>query len=372
MEMNRASKVTVLQNVAASLESPEVAAIEQPKRRQPLYALTSLRFIAAMYVVIYHRGFADLFVTTSPLNHFFHSGYTGVTLFFVLSGFILAYNYAEVTDRTRFWVARFARVYPVYLLAFLLALPSAVQAMWHSHNPRLWASVPEALLLLQAWDPKTSFLINGPSWTLSVEAFFYLVFPFILLSLTRASRRMIALLLAVDLLVALIPALATDPGWRMWWTTVFLGALPLLRVGTFIVGIVAGVRYRNRGPAARWVLWVGVVSTLLLLVQNPPMYLSSVRDTLLSLSFGFLVYGLANVGWAGLTHPLARLLGEISYGIYILQMPVSWVMRRAGEALVHRDLSVNTPLYIAVLLMVSYLSYRFMETPARVWIRRVL
>lgn len=364
--------MTVLQNVATSLESPEVAAIEQPTRRRPLHALTTLRFIAAMYVVFYHLRFEDLFSKTSRLHHFFRSGYTGVTLFFVLSGFILAYNYPAVTARARFWVSRFARIYPVYLLAFLLMLPSAVQSLLKSHHPRLWMSVPESLLLLQAWDPKTSFLINSPAWTLSVEAFFYLLFPFILLPLTRMSRSMIALLLGIDLLIALIPALAMDPAWRVWWTTVFLGALPVLRVGTFVVGILTGARYRNKGPAGRWVLWAGTAMTLLLLMQDPPMYLSSVRDMLLSLSFGAMVYGLADVSWVGLTHPLARLLGEISYGVYILQVPVSWVMRKAGEVSVHQDLSHNTLLYIAVLLVSSYLSYRFFETPARVWIRRIL
>ena len=325
-----------------------------------------------MYVVFYHLRFEDLFSKTSRLNHFFHSGYTGVTLFFVLSGFILAYNYPVVTARVRFWISRFARIYPVYLLAFLIMLPSALQLLMQRHNPRLWMGVPESLFLLQAWDPKTSFMINGPAWTLSVEAFFYLVFPFILLPLTRMSRRMIALLLGIDLLIAFIPTLATDPAWRIGWTTVFLGALPLLRLGTFVVGILTGARYRSKGPAGRWVLWTGMAMTLLLLVQDPPLYLSSVRDMLLSLSFGAMVYGLANVSWVGLTHPLARLLGEISYGVYILQIPVSWVMRKTGEVLLHRNLSNIAPLYIAVLLVISYLSYRFFETPARMWIRRML
>jgi peptidoglycan/LPS O-acetylase OafA/YrhL len=360
----------VLQSVATSLESPQIAEIEQPARRHPLHALTTLRFIAAIYVVLFHRGIEDLFSKTSYLNHFFHSGYTGVTLFFVLSGFILAYNYPVVTERRRFWVSRFARVYPVYLLAFLLALPTVVLLILKTHESRLWVGVPESLLLVQAWDPQTSFLINGPSWTLSVEAFFYAAFPFLLPIITRASRRAIAAFVAINLLVALIPTFATDPGWRTWWTTVFLGALPILRIGPFVVGMAAGVRYRTKGPASSLVLWGGVIATILVLTVNPPLYLYAVKDVVLTLTFSALVYGLANARSIALTHPFALLLGEISYGVYILQLPMNWLMRKVGLAVFHHDLSLSTPLYVAVLLVSSYLSYRFVETPCRVWIRK--
>src|SRR5882672_6555828 len=95
----------------------------------PLHSLTALRFFAALYVLVYHRraelsGYADL-----PDRIIAH-GYVGVPLFFVLSGFVLAYNYVGPDGRlsTRsltFYTARFARIYPMYLLAFVLFAPTA-------------------------------------------------------------------------------------------------------------------------------------------------------------------------------------------------------------------------------------------------------
>jgi peptidoglycan/LPS O-acetylase OafA/YrhL len=82
-------------------------------KRAPLHALTSIRFFAAIYVVLFHCGIPHLISMPVPMANFFDSGYTGVTLFFALSGFILAYNYPRVSSRHDFWISRFARIYPV-------------------------------------------------------------------------------------------------------------------------------------------------------------------------------------------------------------------------------------------------------------------
>ena len=367
----RNAQSTMLESVATGLEPPQIREIEQEARRPPLHALTTLRFFAAMYVVFLHCGFENYFPPTSYLSHFFHSGYTGVTLFFVLSGFILTYNYPVVPDRLKFWISRFARIYPVYLLAFLLSLPAVVGQLLVAHYPRLWWGIPGSLLLVQAWDPKTATLINSPAWTLSVEAFFYALFPFLLPVLTRASRWAIATILCLDVLIALIPVIASDPGSRMWWADVLNGQLPLLRLGPFVVGVVAGLWYRNNLSSSVRFFWVGLAASLVLLFQHPPMYLMPIRDMGLSLSYCAIVYGLTNVKWVILTHPVALLLGEISYGVYILQRPVNRLMHLAGKIFGHWDPTSSTPLYLAVLLVFSYFSYRYIETPSRVWIRKL-
>ena len=99
--------------------------------RQPLPALTGLRFLAALYVVGFHYA--------PPLQHgadvFMSAGYSAVSLFFCLSGFVLAYNYLDVerdaitVDRGRFWLSRFARVYPAYLLALAVTAPIFISRM---------------------------------------------------------------------------------------------------------------------------------------------------------------------------------------------------------------------------------------------------
>lgn len=89
-------------------------------------SLTGIRFFAAIFVIFFHyldtKQYAGLYIT--ELTRY---GYVGVSLFFVLSGFVLAYNYPNFTsaaERNRFWWARFARIYPLYLVALLASLPA--------------------------------------------------------------------------------------------------------------------------------------------------------------------------------------------------------------------------------------------------------
>ncbi|MDX6231026.1 MAG: hypothetical protein QOI76_4416, partial [Frankiales bacterium] len=96
-----------------------------------LPALTGLRFVAALAVVLSHFSEQRLVDVPRRLVTFLDGGRTAVSLFFVLSGFVLAYNYAHLSttdQRRRFYVARFARIYPVVLLALLVAVPSILYA----------------------------------------------------------------------------------------------------------------------------------------------------------------------------------------------------------------------------------------------------
>lgn len=150
-----------------------------------LQSLTSLRFFAAMMVVLSH-------LPGTP----FYEGYTGVTFFFVLSGFILSFRYADpfrrgTVSHPEFWIGRIARVYPLHLLTMLLALPAALM-----RADAVWALVLQLfaqLTLTQAAVPVSSvyFSFDFPAWSLSVEAFFYLLFP--LLTTTRTSHLLVVL-----------------------------------------------------------------------------------------------------------------------------------------------------------------------------------
>src|SRR4051812_44149081 len=139
-------------------------------------------------------------------------GSTGVTCFFVLSGFILVYTYGgEHLRLGHFWQARFARIYPAYLLVLLLTAPffftdpaNMPFYEWSKHH--LAAASILAVAMLQAWVPRAALTWNPVCWSLSVEAFFYLLFPFILLrskALTRAQLLVgIVLLCSLSLLVS--------------------------------------------------------------------------------------------------------------------------------------------------------------------------
>jgi peptidoglycan/LPS O-acetylase OafA/YrhL len=169
-----------------------------------LPALTSLRFFAAALIVAYHAGvilhIGNIFANV-PASQ-------GVSFFYVLSGFILAYAYPSFPNRAsvaKFYVARFARIWPVHFVTLIIwtiviykASPDAIE--WNHGIARLLAT----LTLTQSWVPievwATSF--NGVSWSISVEMFFYLCFPLLILHL-RKSWHIIFSLQAL-LVVALI------------------------------------------------------------------------------------------------------------------------------------------------------------------------
>ena len=96
------------------MSGDRAAGVSRLEPSRHIAPLTSLRFFAAMMVVAHHYwGFA--------------AGMSGVTFFFVLSGYVLAINYADCVstpaERRLFWWKRFARIYPTHALTFLLALP---------------------------------------------------------------------------------------------------------------------------------------------------------------------------------------------------------------------------------------------------------
>jgi peptidoglycan/LPS O-acetylase OafA/YrhL len=159
-----------------------------PSRRTALPALTGVRFFAAFYVVLSHSlpWVATRFRIPGPAKIFLSNGYLAVAMFFLLSGFILAYTYdgqiAGSRNRARFWEARFARIYPVYLLSLVLAY-------WFERGLHVKTQIA-VLTMTQAWNPLSPETVgawNYPAWTLSVEAFFYLVFPFVLPFISRRS-----------------------------------------------------------------------------------------------------------------------------------------------------------------------------------------
>ncbi|MFI5528262.1 acyltransferase family protein [Kitasatospora sp. NPDC051853] len=207
-----------------------------------LPSLTGLRFWAALLVVLYHlsRQLGEL-PLISPLVWY---GRSGVTFFFVLSGFVLAWTYADSpVPVTVFLRRRLARIWPLHALTTVLSL--AAYAAIGAALPvaaALW-SVP----LLHAWLPAAAKGGNPASWSLGDEAWFYLLFPFLLPLLTgrRPGPWVVGCLLSGPLLW-LGGAAVADPALRSW----LLDYLPLARTPQFLLGVVLGLAVR-RGTAPR-------------------------------------------------------------------------------------------------------------------------
>ena len=157
-------------------------------RSPAIPALTGIRFIAAVYVFIYHYGATALqrAGVPTPVRVFFQNGYFGVSAFFVLSGYILTHAHPGPLLRARtllnYFISRLARIYPVYLLALLVMAPLVL------HELTIRSSLA-VLLMVQAWgrpDSDFGFSWLFQAWTLSVELCFYLLFPL----LVTAARRL--------------------------------------------------------------------------------------------------------------------------------------------------------------------------------------
>ena len=140
------------------------------QRRPHLRALTSLRFFAALLVLVFHYRHKAL-IFSNGLSEF---GYEAVSFFFILSGFILTYTYTtpkglNVSVRD-FLVTRIARIAPSYYLALALALP-----IFLVKGP--WNAAPLVITMTQAWVPTSAMAWTAPAWSLSNEMFFYLCYP---------------------------------------------------------------------------------------------------------------------------------------------------------------------------------------------------
>ncbi|MFB6892615.1 acyltransferase family protein [Kitasatospora sp. NPDC056327] len=205
-----------------------------------LPSLTGLRFWAALLVVLYHlsRKVGELPVL-GPLAWY---GRSGVTFFFVLSGFVLAWTYRDAAVPARsFGRRRFARIWPLHALTTALSLGAdAALGLAVPLAAALWS-----LPLLHTWAQDTVFGGNPASWSLGAEAWFYLLFPLLLRLLAPRPRGWLPLAAACT---ALGPALwaagallPDDPALRGW----LLDYLPLTRTPQFVLGVVTGLAVRH-------------------------------------------------------------------------------------------------------------------------------
>jgi peptidoglycan/LPS O-acetylase OafA/YrhL len=103
-----------------------------------------MRFFLALWVIVYHQpflyGYSWMTAFPRPLPAVLNSGYLAVGLFFVLSGFVLAYNYPLAESwssgyRRRFGVARFSRIYPAYCIGLLLSAPFVILPLLKNISP---------------------------------------------------------------------------------------------------------------------------------------------------------------------------------------------------------------------------------------------
>lgn len=362
-----------------------------PRSQQQYFpALTALRGIAALCVVLFHYSvgsFPNLHLTDT--TYFVGKSYLFVDLFFALSGFILMHVYgrsfADGPSKATlgpFLRARLARLYPLHLLLLggflLLELVklavdrTGLDAFGGSHT---LASLPGSLLLLNAAGLYDTITWNGPSWSISAEWIVGLAFP--LLVPVVARLRPTGLLLLYVATLAGFVLLSAGPQHDLDLTSDW--GVPRCFLG-FTGGIVLYRVWQDGAP--RWMATdTAALATAAGIVLA--MHLN-MRGVFIVPLFGLLILCLAQntarVGRALGTRPMI-FLGEISYAVYLAQIllldsvHLGWRLATGHEIEDAGFSAIQSlgviALMIAALLPLSILLHRRVEVPARGWLRRI-
>lgn len=356
------------------LEPVRVRADPAPARPTTLPSLTGLRWLAAALVFLCHVTVVEYF-RGSPqhaLTAVFGVGSTGVSLFFVLSGFVLAWSHDDATSARRFYLRRFARVWPAHLVfvAVSVTLCAVLVTMRHpGQNP---VSDMANVLLVSTWIPAWSQAGNPVAWSLVCEVFFYAMFPLLwrLWSRARASSLIVAAVAgyaAVWVMPLILPAVHLAP------STTAASYHPLARWPEFALGVIAAIAVRRgifRGVRLRTAALVVGLSYATAAV------LGCSRSTAVGvtvLGFVLLVTALARADLGdvrtGLGGRIAVHLGAVSYSFYLVHLLVLGALA-AGWAGGHPRLSVPAASALAlaalvVSLLAAELTHRWVERPAR-------
>ncbi len=317
-------------------------------RRPELHVLTSVRALAALEVVFLHTLFLLGGKSVRRLPRVVLDGLTrgglAVSFFFVLSGFILAYTYSDSDGGLRgtpgkFWRARFARIYPLYFLGFVMDAPRVIAFFLGSAvsltNSLAKIGIASAayLTLLQSWHPRLTNTWNTPGWSLSTEAFFYLVFP-PLIAVTKHWRlrrlfRAAVALWALPIVALTILSCSHTVDFSPPAARTFLRSFPPLRLSEFVLGVAAGRLFLSRRLElhSTWLRVLGIFSCALIAVL--PVFSAVLPDAVVENTLGAPLFTVAILAAATGAIPTPRwlsappliLLGRASYAVYIIHVP---------------------------------------------------
>lgn len=354
--------------------------------------LTSLRFLFAMCVFLSHYSLGEEVI--------FPEGYIGVSFFFILSGFIISYNYKrkfeeKTISAKTFIAARIARIYPLHLAMFLFVLMLTIRSVIKNDIAFPWKPLFFNAALLQSFIPVKScyFSFNAVSWSISDELFFYFAFPIVIVFFTKIKRK-ILLILGLSVLCIYFAAVFIVP--EQYHHALFY-IHPFFRIIDFIIGIEifsvwkymqsAKIKngkflsFLNRKDIATI---VEVLSVCLLVVMicvsgNVPQVYRYASYYWIPMALIILCFAQSNGGGI-LSQVLSWkpfvIAGEISFGFYMLHQQMIGIGRAILARLSGR-FSVSLPAFgefviiLTAVLAASLVSFYFFERPANKLIKNL-
>ena len=329
-------------------------------------SLTSLRFFAAFLVFAFHATAADPVLANGQAAHalkwIFGGGASGVSFFFVLSGFVLTWTSSAHDTPSRFWRRRAAKVFPNHLVTWAVVLIGG--AALHKQVTALAAAASG--LLVQAWVPNRSvyFAVNTPSWSLSCEMFFYLLFPFLIGPMRRMTvrnLRFVAVSLGLAPAVLALASPLLPPALAYWMLFVF----PPVRLIEFAFGVsLALLVLADAVPRIPLISAVITASAAVVLAGHVPWQWGF--SAVVIVPVGALLCSATMADRSGRRVPLLHStwllrLGEASFAFYLVH---EIVLRFAG---IHTaSLAVGAGALLGVFgvsLGLALAQYRWWETP---------
>ncbi len=371
-------------------------------RTGEIRALTGLRIVAALWVVLFH--YRPPLWAASPRLHddmapLFDAGAMGVDLFFILSGFVLTWNYLDrmgpawsARGTLHFLWLRLSRVWPIYLVTMHLAALWIIVTLHLGNTPspdaeKLTAmSYIRQLLMVQLWfEPffdGTSW--DGPAWSISAEWLAYLCFALVALAVFRIARVSRArTLLGLAVVAALPPTMLLLGSGLLYTPWSWLPRiLAQFTAGALACAAVRRLQLSDRGRRAAGYASVGllaaVVGGLYYFYAHP---VTGMVDSgaLTAVLFLPLVVALS-VGTGSLPAVLSTRLmhygGRISFSLYMIHEPVhtvwDWAVRQYQIVLTMAQAKLAFTGLVVAAFGAAMLLYHLVEEPAQKWMRRMV
>ncbi|BBW23106.1 acyltransferase [Enterobacter kobei] len=324
------------------------------REKNLLDGLTIFRFVAAFYVFVFHAYLRFKIEFPLWIEAIIRNGAVGMTFFFVLSGFVMAWTSRNGIKKDYF-PSRIKRIIPAYYFMGLITIPF----LDFNNTYKALSQIILFIFTAQSWYPITFFEWNFiGSWSVSTEMFFYLIFPLVF---PLISRHPLLFVLVSFLISSMIVHIALNVGITKLLPDFYVG--PIYRLPEFLFGVALGCTYSKGVRLGIYSIPLAIVAAYLLLFISPYENIGWMSNNYATvLSTGIIVYVLASVNFKKclLTNTLLY-LGKISYSFYLMQIPIIMLIMKYEKELSVLKHWEAWLLFFSANLCLASLSYHFVE-----------
>jgi len=349
--------------------------------------LTFTRFVAIIVVLFFHGSGGVYYQALSKLipSALLVSATTSVTYLYVLSGFVMSLVYFRPHEKFSigsYWTSRILRLYPLYFISFLLVCYYYIDYIARIKPQKTLANI----FVVQAWWSPYAQSFNYAAWSMTVEFFFYAIFPFFTMWAYRQATKK---LIWVSVAVWVISQVVHNILWIGYFPKHenFLVYFPIFHLSSFILGAVGGIWFLREGrtvmikPFISSLVFLGgillvsvyvITSSTSAQMPNKLQLMTGLLAPFLTVVIAALALDQSRIS-TFFNNPALVALGETSYGLYILHVPFIWIYQRALEnsSLPNPQIIFDytfVPLMIGSGLLIHY----YVDQPLRSWLKKIL